>query len=300
MIAAVVPTLNEEDAIGWVLERVPSSIDGHAVKVFVVDGGSEDRTCEIAAENGADVINQRYRGGKGAAMRQAFDDIDAGVFVFLDGDGTYDPEEMEGLVSPVLDGEAEHVAGSRIERREEGAIPFFNLIGNKLFNWTVRWVYGADIRDMLSGYRAIDGELAERLPVLQDGFGIETELTVLTLDSDASLREIPIRYLHRKGSSKLHPVRDGFNILKTILWMVRDTRPLRFFSLLSMMFVALAVYPTYVTIRQKLLYGVVSQPTPAIVATLFYIFALQVFLFGLMADQRKNMQKRLQKLISRQ
>ncbi len=299
MIAAVVPTLNEEDAIGWVLERMPASIGGHDVDVVVLDGGSEDRTCEIAQDHGVEVIEQRYRGGKGAAMRQAFDDIDADIFVFLDGDGTYDPEEMDELVEPVLDGEAEHVAGSRIERREDGAIPFFNLIGNKLFNWTVRWVYGADIRDMLSGYRAIDGDLAERLPILQDGFGIETELTVLTLDSDASLREIPVRYLHRKGSSKLHPVRDGFNILKTILWMVRDTRPLRFFSLLSLVFVVLAVYPTYVTIKQKLLYGVVSQPTPAIAATLFYIFALQVFLFGLMADQRKNMQKRLQKLIGR-
>ncbi len=290
MIAAIIPTLNEEDAIEDVIEAIPEEIRGQKIETYVIDGGSKDATRRIAEGAGATVVEQYYRGGKGAAVRQAFDEIDADIYVFLDGDGTYDPAEMGKIVQPVLDGEADHVVGSRLENREEGSITLFNLAGNKLFNALVRKIYGAPIRDMLSGYRAITQEAVERCPVFREGFGIETELTIQSLENNIRVAEVPITYKRRKGDSKLHPLGDGFRIMGTILWMVRDTRPLQFFSGISLFFLLLALYPGYLTVKQKVVEGVISNIAPPLIASLFLIFALQTFLFGLIADQQRRMQ----------
>ncbi|MDY6778287.1 MAG: glycosyltransferase [Candidatus Nanohaloarchaea archaeon] len=297
MIACIIPTLNEEDAIASVVEDVPSSIDGHDVVTYVVDGGSTDATRDEARSAGAEVVKQYYRGGKGAAMRQAFDEIDADIYVFLDGDGTYDPGEMRMLVRPILADEADHVIGSRLANREKGSISRFNLLGNRVFNFLVRRFYGADIRDMLSGYRAIDAETVRQNPVFMDGFGIETEMTILTLESDDRLAEADISYGRREGTSKLRPLRDGVNILRTIVLMARDTKPLKFFSFFASLFFLAALYPSYKAVMEKLRTGFVQHPTPAVLATLLFMFALQTFLFGMLADQQKNTQRRLEKLI---
>ncbi|MDY6771279.1 MAG: glycosyltransferase [Candidatus Nanohaloarchaea archaeon] len=295
MIAVVISTLNEEAAIADVLAAVPATIRGEETRTYVIDGGSSDATVEIAEDHGAEVIHQTYPGGKGAAVRQAFDEIDADIYVLLDGDGTYLPEEMEELVAPIMDGEADHVMGSRIEHREKGSIPRFNLLGNLFFNFVVRQVYGRDIQDMLTGYRALDEDVVERMELLRDGFGIETEMTLLTLDGDARLQEVPITYRCREGDSKLHPVRDGLRIMKTIVWMARDTRPMLFFSGLSAVFFAAALYPSALVVQEKLATGFVQHVTPAVLASLLYIMALQTFLFGMIADQQKNTRKRLER-----
>lgn len=293
MIAAIIPALNEAAAIGDVVREVPDEIKGERVETYVIDGGSDDGTREIAREAGAEVIDQYYRGGKGAAVRQAFDEIDAEVYVFLDGDGTYDPAEMDEVAGPVLAGEYDHVVGSRLENREKGAITRLNLMGNWLFNMLVRRIYGADIRDMLSGYRAVSRELVERTPVFRDGFGIETEMTIQTLDADFRIHEVPIRYARRQGSSKLSPFRDGMRILGTIIWMFRDTRPMLFFSLLSLVFLLLGLYPGMLAVNQKLSQGVITNVVPPLVASVCLLFALQTFLFGLIADQQKKVLKTL-------
>lgn len=223
MIAAIVPTLDEEDAIGGVLDAMPSSIQGERVEVFVIDGGSADDTMAIARDRGVTVMEQSYEGAKGAAVQEALDEIDADVYVFLDGDGTYDPAEMSRLVSPVLSGEADHVIGTRFKGRERGALSRFNLVGNLLFNRMTSLLTGDHVRDMLSGYRALDGDHVHSMDLWEDGFGIETELTFRTLHSRGRLVQTPITYSRREGSSKLHPVRDGARIFATILRMAYQT-----------------------------------------------------------------------------
>lgn len=231
-------------------------------------------------------------------MRQAFDTIDADVFVFLDGDGTYDASEMPDLVVPILDDEADHVIGTRMENREPGSIDMVNLVGQRCFNAIARFLFATDITDMLSGYRAISAELIEEMPVFADDFGIETELTLAGIETDRRVVETPITYRKRKaGRSKLKPLSAGYRILKTIIVAARDHRPIMFFSSIASVFLVGAVYPSYLVIEEKIRTGFVQHVTPAVLATLLFIFALQIFLFGMLADQQRNTQRRLQKLI---
>jgi len=153
MIAVIVPTLNEEKAIGEVLEKFPAETHGHKVELYVIDGGSTDNTVSIAEEKGATVLRQHLTGGKGDAVREAIEEIDADIYVMIDGDGTYDPEELDKILEPIVNGEAGHVIGKRV-KREQGAIPTLNLAGNKIFNLFATIFTGESVEDMLSGFRA--------------------------------------------------------------------------------------------------------------------------------------------------
>lgn len=298
MIGVIIPTLNEEEAIKEVIEDVPNSINGENTEIIVIDGGSDDRTVEIAEDTRAEVIRQKYKGGKGSAMREAFDSFDYDIYVFLDGDGTYNASEMDKIVSPIQDGSAEQVIGVRTEGQGRKAIPLLNRFGQYLFNRFVSFVYGERVEDMLSGYRAISGDVVDDNPLMTDGFGIETEMTLSTLDSDARMKYVDVHYMEREGDSKLHPVKDGFNIMRTIVVMARDARPFMFFSSLSLIFFLLSIYPAFKAVKQKVLYGVITHVAPVVAATLFLIFSLQTFLFGLIADQQRNNMRRLKKLIN--
>ncbi|MFB6213196.1 MAG: glycosyltransferase [Candidatus Nanohaloarchaea archaeon] len=292
MIAAVVPTLNEEEAIGRVVEGLPAEYRDHEVEVYVVDGGSTDATVERAREAGAEIIHQRLSGGKGNGVKQALQEIDAEIYVMLDGDGTYDPEEFGKLVDPVLSGRAEHVIGRRSDR-EKGAIPRLNLLGNYLFNLVTRISTGEEIHDMLSGYRAFTRESLAYTDFTRPGFGIETEMTFTALENHVPIEEVEISYAEREGESKLNPVSDGWRIINTMVWSIRDMNPLKFFSSISLFVLLMAAYPSYLTLRQKLETGYVTDLGPALAAGVLLILAVQFLVFGLLADQVKNVEKRL-------
>lgn len=292
MIAVLIPTLNEEEAIESVIKGFPDEYRGHEIKVYVVDGGSEDRTLEIAENAGTEVIHQIRGGGKGNGVSQALKQVEADYYVMLDGDGTYDPAEMGKLMDPLLNGSAEHVIGRR-SNRENGAIPLFNRIGNYVFNFVTRLTTGEKIYDMLSGYRAFTKESLAHTGFTQPGFGIETEMTFTAVENDLPIREVPISYSERKGNSKLHPLKDGWRIVNTIIWSIRDMNPLKFFSTISLLLLLVALYPAYLTVRQKLSTGLITDPGTAITAGVLVILAVQFMIFGLLADQIKNIEKRL-------
>lgn len=292
MIAVIIPTLNEEEAIESVIEGFPDSYRDHDVGTYVIDGGSEDRTCEIAEDSGATVIKQRLNGGKGNGVRQAFEEVDADIYVMIDGDGTYDPEEMSKLVDPIIDSNAEHVIGRR-SSREKGSIPRINLLGNYVFNLITRITTGRNIHDMLSGYRSFTRESLRYTDFTRPGFGIETEITFTALENNVPIEEVEISYREREGDSKLHPLKDGWRIANTVLWSVRDMNPLKFFSVISALFVLASLYPAYLTIQQKFSEGIIQNPGTAIAAGVLVILAVQFFIFGMLADQIKNTEKRL-------
>lgn len=292
MIAAIIPTLNEEQAIEDVLKGFPESYRGHEVRKYVVDGGSSDDTVRIAGENGAEIIEQRLGGGKGNGLRQALNEIDADYYVMIDGDATYDPGEFQKVVDPVLDGDAGHVIGWR-RKREKDAIPFFNRIGNRAFNALTRLSTGKQVHDMLSGYRAFTRESLDYTSFTRPGFGIETEMTITALENEVKVKEVPISYNERKGESKLHPLRDGWRIFETLVRVVRDLNPLRFFFTLSLITLLLGVYPAYLTVREKLVTGFVQHLGPPIASGILLVVAIQFLIFGLMADQMKNVERRL-------
>lgn len=292
MIAAIIPTLNEEEAIGQVIDDFPEEYRGHEVKIYVIDGGSEDRTVEIAQEKGIEVLHQRLGGGKGDGVRQALNEIDSEIFVMIDGDATYDPKELDRVVDPVIDNEAEHVIGWR-KYREPGTIPMLNRAGNRVFNLVTSFSTGVKVHDMLSGFRAFTKESLDYTATTQPGFGIETEMTFTAIENNVRLEEVEISYDERKGESKLHPVKDGWRIINTIIWSIRDMNPLKFFSVAALSMFVLASYPGYLTVMQKLQQGQIVNLGPALFASLLSIIGVQLFIFGLLADQIKNVEKRL-------
>jgi glycosyltransferase involved in cell wall biosynthesis len=169
-VTILIPTKNEEDGIGWVIDEFQKL--GYS-NIFVIDGHSTDRTREIAEEKGARVVLQTGK-GKGQAIAEAFKLIDSEVLVMIDGDGTYDPKDVDKLLEPIRRGIAEHVIGNRLMNFEEGAFTRLNLIGNKIFNALFRFLYGVPVYDMLTGYRAFTKDLYKSVELEKHGFEVET------------------------------------------------------------------------------------------------------------------------------
>lgn len=211
-VAVVMPALNEREAIDQLLEEMPETVCGKNIELFIIDGGSTDGTQKIVGESEANLIEQKYDGGKGAAMRESLDKIDSEIYVFMDADMTYPPKELEKLVKPIEDGEAEHVLGSRLEKREKGAFMYRNFYANKMLGWFYRKLTNSEIKDFLTGYRAISNDLAEKLDLESDGFEIETEITFKTLKLGEEVKEVDIRYRPRVGESKLDFKKEGLRI----------------------------------------------------------------------------------------
>lgn len=296
MIAIIIPTLNEEEAISEVIRGFPEKYRGFEVKKYVIDGGSTDRTVSRAEDAGAEVLNQKLDGGKGNGVRQCMNEVDAEIYVMIDGDGTYSPEEFSRIVDPVIDGEAEQVIGRR-SQREEGSIPKLNLVGNKIFNLMTRLTTRKKIHDMLSGYRSFSKESLKYTDMTKPGFGIETEMTFTALENNVPIKEVDISYSEREGNSKLNPVSDGWRIFTTLIWSIRDMNPLKFFSTVSLVLVLLAVYPAYLTINQRLATGEITNIMPALTASVLVILAVQFMIVGLISDQIKNVEKRIRNQI---
>lgn len=292
MIAVIIPTLNEEEAIREVINDFPSKSHGHNVNLYVVDGGSTDQTVNIAEETRAEVINQRLDGGKGNGVRQALDEIDADIYAMIDGDGTYNPKELDKIIKPIIDQEAEHVIGRRSDR-SSNAIPKLNLFGNYLFNLAVRVSTDEEVHDMLSGYRAFTDYSLDYTEFTEPGFGIETEMTFTAIENKVPIEEVEISYDEREGESKLNPISDGWRIITTIIWSIRDMNPLKFFSTVSLIFFTLATYPSYLAISQYILNGRIIDLAPSLVASVLIIIGLQLFIFGMMSDQIRSNEKRL-------
>lgn len=292
MIAVLVPTLNEGKGIEEVLDAVPEEVSGKKTKIYIIDGGSTDGTVEKAEEKDAEIISQRMEGGKGEAVRQALREIDAEYYVMIDGDATYDPAEMEKLMAPILAGRAEHVIGRR-KPVEKGALNRLNSLGNKAFNLMTRFLTGREVTDMLSGYRAFTKKSLERTSYSRPGFGIETEMTVSVLENNIPFEEVEVSYYRREGSSKLSPFRDGWRIAKTLAWTVRDLNPLKFFLLAAGVVLVIAIYPSFLTWEEKIVTGRVQSLGPIVFSAMLYILALQLVIFGMLADQMKNIEKRL-------
>jgi dolichol-phosphate mannosyltransferase len=221
-VACLIPTLNEGPTIGWVV-RTAKRITDHVV---VIDGGSEDNTCRIAEDTGANVLLQNGS-GKGQALRTAFAKVKDDVYVTIDGDATYDPLETKRLLQPIIRGEADMVIGSRLQgKMADGAITRTNLLGNRVFNGLINAAYGTDISDSQSGFRVVTRRAVETLDLTANGFDIEMEMTVQALKRGLRVTEIPITYACRTGTStKLNAFSAGYTILKTLLYsMLKATK----------------------------------------------------------------------------
>src|SRR3979490_2023707 len=247
-IAVLVPCFNEEAAVATVVADFRKALP--AAEIFVYDNNSSDRTITVAREAGAKVRSER-RQGKGHVVRRMFADIDADIYVLVDGDATYDAASAPGMIDALLSGHLDMVVGFRVDQVRSAYRP-----GHRTGNWMLTsflsQVFGEAFKDILSGYRVFSRRFVKSFPVLSDGFEIETELSVHALELALPVAEIETPYYARpQGSfSKLNTWRDGFRILSTILKLYRSEKPLRFFTaigcFLTLVSIGLAI-PVVVT-----------------------------------------------------
>ena len=230
-IAVLIPCYNEAVAIGKVVEDFKRALP--RATIYVYDNNSVDGTAEIAARAGA-VVRRERRQGKGHVMRRMFADIDADIYVMVDGDDTYDAASARALVDRLREGPYDLVNAARVESAEAAYRPGHRF-GNKLLTGLVTAIFGSASRDMLSGYKAMSRRFVKSFPALSTGFEIETELLVHALEIGISSDEIETPYKERPpgSTSKLRTFHDGARILRLITRMVKEERPLLFFSLLA-------------------------------------------------------------------
>ena len=231
-IAVIVPCLNEEAAIASVVGEFRSALPGAAI--VVVDNRSTDRTSEAAEAAGAAVLRETRR-GKGFAIQSAFSEVDADVYVLVDGDGTYPAGDVHRLIQPVLAHQADMVVGERLAGATPATLRPLHNLGNRLIVSLVNLFFGTVLSDVLSGYRALSRRVVDGVPLVSPGFEVETELTVKALERGFSIVEVPIAYRPRPAgsASKLRTFRDGYRILITIAILLRDHHPLLFFTAIS-------------------------------------------------------------------
>jgi glycosyltransferase involved in cell wall biosynthesis len=281
-IAVLVPCFNEEAAVATVVRGFRQALP--SAQIYVYDNNSRDRTADVAREAGAEVRSER-RQGKGHVVRRMFADIDADVYVLVDGDATYDapsaPRMIEKLVAEHLD----MVVGLRVDQ-EQTAYRSGHRTGNVMLTAFLAEIFGQAFTDILSGYRVFSRRFVKSFPVLSDGFEIETELTVHALELAMPVAELETPYYARpEGSfSKLNTWGDGFRILLTILKLYRSEKPLRCFTaigaFLGLVSIGLAI-PIFVNYLET---GLVPRLPTAVLSTGLMIVAVLSVSSGLVLD----------------
>ncbi len=272
-VAIIIPTLNEEPTIGEIIDKINQLNLNLNLSILVVDGGSIDNTLDICRRKNVKFMIQKGK-GKGNAMREAVDQTDVDIVVFIDGDGTYSVTEIELLLKPLLEHNYDMVVGSRIlgsSKREKGFIAGFNVLGNAIFNKTINFAMQSSITDSLSGYRALYAKTFQELILFSDSFEIEVEMTVEALAKGFKILEVPISYSARKGSdTKLNPLNDGIRIAKSLLFILMNVNPLKFFGLISLFFFVVGMYPGLYVINEKISTGeIISMPSVVFSSLLF-------------------------------
>lgn len=264
-VAVLIPCYNEGQTIARVVAGMKTALPG--VRVFVYDNNSTDNTIEQARVAGAIVRTERCR-GKGNVVRRMFADIDASVYLLVDGDGTYDPNAAPNLVRLILEGGMDFVNGARKET-SENAYRKGHKIGNRIMTVLVQMIFGYIFQDMLSGYKCFSKRFVKSFPAMSRGFEIEAELTIHALELRMPCSELVTRFNERPpGSvSKLRTYRDGWRILMMILRMVKEERPLQLFSLIGVVLIVVAVIFALPLLFTYLKTGLVPRFPTAILAT---------------------------------
>ena len=287
-ISVLLPSYNEALTIGKVVEDFKLALPDAAI--YVYDNNSSDGSGEIAAKLGA-IVRRVSQQGKGHVVRRMFQEVDADVYVMVDSDDTYPADEVHKLVEPVASGEADMVIGDRLSSTymAENKRPGHNF-GNILVCGLIRWLWNYPIHDVMTGYRVFSRRFVKTCPVLSNGFEIETEMTLHTLDKRMCIKEIPVQYRDRpKGSySKLNTISDGFRVLKTIFNMFRFYRPLAFFGIIGAILSVISVAMAWPVFAEYFRSGTVPRFPTLIVACFLLTSALLSFGVALILDAVKK------------
>lgn len=292
-IAVLIPCYNEERTIQKVIEdwkrELPEAI------IYVYNNNSTDRTAEIAERAGA-VVRDEFQQGKGNVIRRMFREIDAQCYLMIDGDDTYPAEFGRAMVELVLQKRVDMVVGDRLSSTyfEENTRPFHNF-GNSLVRGTINRLFKSNIRDIMTGYRAFSYQFVKTFPVLSKGFEIETEMSIHAVDKNMLVENVVIDYRDRpEGSeSKLSTYSDGAKVLKTIMSLYKNYKPMKFFGGLSLILLVIAfvMFIPVLVIYAKT--GLVPNFPTLIVSGFVAMAALQAFFAGLILSTIVQQDKQL-------
>ena len=281
-VAVLVPCYNEEHAIAKVVADFRASLPG--ATIYVYDNNSTDGTVEAARAAGAVVRRETYQ-GKGHVVRRMFNDVEADIYVLVDGDATYDAPSAPAMVAKLLDERLDMVVGARIDR-EEAAYRRGHRAGNWLLTRFITHIFGRSFTDILSGYRAFSRRFVKSFPILSGGFEIETEITIHALELELPVGEVATPYYSRPSGSvsKLSTWSDGLRILWTVFKLYRAERPLPFFGSLGVGLAIISVglvIPILITYLQE---GLVPRLPTAVLSMGLMLLAFLSIACGLILD----------------
>ena len=283
-IAVLIPCYNESKTIAKVVRDYREALP--EADIYVYDNNSTDHTDDIAREAGA-IVRYEYRQGKGNVIRTMFREIDADCYLMIDGDDTYPAENAREMVNLVLEKKVDMVVGDRLSATyfTENKRPFHNL-GNRMVRGLVNTFFKGDVRDIMTGYRAFSYQFVKSFPVLSKGFEIETEMTIHALDKNLSLKSIPVEYRDRPEDSvsKLNTYSDGFKVLKTIVRLFKEYRPLSFFGLFAALFAVVGLGMFIPVLVEYFGTGLVPRFPTLIMSVGLFTFALLSLVCGFVLD----------------
>ncbi len=299
-IAVLIPCFNESVTIGKVVrdykETLPEAV------IYVYDNNSSDGTDRIAKEAGA-IVRYEHRQGKGNVIRSMFRDIEAECYLMIDGDDTYPAEDARSMIDLVLNKGVDMVIGDRLSSTyfAENKRPFHNS-GNLIVRGLINRLFGSNVKDIMTGYRAFSWLFVKSFPVLSKGFEIETEMTIHALDKNFLLEEVPVSYRDRPvgSESKLNTVSDGVKVLKTIMNLFRDYKPLLFFSALSLVCVTFALALFIPVLLEYFATGLVLRFPTLIVSGVLATIGILLWICGLILHVTVKKHRQLYEILLNQ
>lgn len=292
-VAVLIPCYNEELTVEKVVTDFKKELP--EADIYVYDNNSKDRTSELALKAGA-IVRKETAQGKGNVCRAMFRDIDADVYVMVDGDDTYPADEVHKLIAAVSERGADMVIGDRLSNgtyASENKRGFHNL-GNNLVRTLINKIFHNNIQDIMTGYRAFSKKFVKTNAIMSPGFQIETELTITTLVYRYKVEEIPITYRDRPAgsTSKLNTFSDGFKVLLTLFDLYKDYRPLFFFGFFSIIFFVASLFVGIPVIIEFIKTSFISKVPSAILASALVVVAVLFATLGLVLDHATNVDKR--------
>ncbi len=293
-VVVLIPCYNEAVAIGAVVRDFRAALP--AARIYVYDNNSKDETAKVAAEAGAIVRHEPWQ-GKGNVVRRMFSDIEADIYVLVDGDGTYHAPSAPALIGTLLDQQLDMVVGARVEQGQ-GAYRPGHRFGNAMLTGLVSKIFGRTIRDMLSGYRVFTRRFVKSFPAMSAGFEIETELSVHALELRMKTAELDTPYGERPAGSfsKLSTYRDGWRILKLVSHLVKEERPADFFgaAFLALLLLSLALgVPVVIEFMQT---GLVPRFPTAILSTGIMLLAFLSLTCGIILETVTTARREMKRL----
>ena len=300
-IAVLIPCYNESKSVGKVVQDMKAALP--EATIYVYDNNSTDGTDQIARKAGA-VVRYEHQQGKGNVIRSMFRDIDAQCYLMVDGDDTYPAEYAREMCDKVLNEGTDMVVGDRLSSTyfTENKRPFHNF-GNSIVRGSINRLFHSGIKDIMTGYRAMSYQFVKTYPVLSKNFEIETEMTIHAIDKNMQVDNVIVDYRDRQegSESKLNTYTDGFKVIRTIIRMYKDYRPMQFFSLIAAILFVLGTGFFIPIFMKYLSMGVVTK-IPSLIVICFVILSAIICLFSgiilstLVQQHKQNFEFQLQEV----